>query len=773
MIKKLFLIVSFLIASNAMAQVASGNWKIHPYYVGARIQNNIDMGGDVYFLASNTLYQYNKESATVKPLNISNVLHDVTPTAIYYNDRKNYIVVTYNNSNIDIIRGDGRVVNIPELKDAVITQGKAINDITFDDNHAYVATNFGFVVINDEKFVIKESHIYEADITSVARVGDWLVTNIETGLRFCNINDKRDKISAFRSGAKYYFDMQFVPIDDAHFFINTRNSLELCTINGTTFTTTNIAANRASSIQRTPSGFIASFPAQSYYITTDVAGGSVVKKSCNGEIMSSNPNGDGTIWALGANGLSRVGEGGASIPSGIGISTIAYWAKYNPGDGKFYLASTTDNALLSSANNGAKTEIWTYDGSQWQDVTPANVPLYRNGQDTYQGNYWLNFIPGTTNSYVCALRAAGVMHVVDGTMQNTYVPAANMPLLDKYKPATTIDNEGNLWCAQSYKTSANKTAAVLPKEKLANPAAVKLSDWTLVYVPNMEVGYFKSSDFTVSKGSDIKVYCSGSYQKQVVLWDSKGNPFNANPESCSFTQFKCTDGKSFMWNYVYCLYPAHDGTVWMGTNSGLVAFDPAQAFGGEMLANHMKVLSDDGVSEEYLLDGLQVNCIVEDSLHRKLIGTRTNGLYIVNNTGTQILAHFNTDNSVLPNNCVYTIAYNPTTNSALIVTMNGVVEYFLDTVPSAQDYSAVSVFPNPVRPDFTGYVTVSNLMDNSTIQFVGPDQRVVKQLSSNGGICTWDCNDESGDRVAPGLYTIKAATAANEPQPVATVLILK
>lgn len=772
MIKKLFLIVSLFIACNAMAQVANGSWKMHPFFVSTKVQNNIDTGNDVYFLASNTLYRYNKESATVTPLNTSNVLHDVSPTAIFYNESKNYILVAYNNSNIDIIKSDGRVINIPELKDAVITQSKAINNATFDNKHAYIATDFGFVVLDDENFVIKESHIYETKITSVAHVGDLLIASIETGVKYCDFDSKREKAAAFRSSGLYLIDMEFFPIDDTHFFINSKTSLDLCTINGTTFSTTNIAPARAASIQRIPNGFVANFPALNYYITTNAAGGAVVKKNCNGEMISCNPNGDGTMWTLGPNGLSKLGESAITKPNGIGISTIAFWAQYNPGDQNFYLASTTDNSLLSSANIGAKTEIWNYDGNQWQNVTPPNVPLYYKG-DTYQGNYWMNFIPGTTNSYVMALRAQGVIQVVDGQIKANYVAGSNMPLLDKYKPATAIDNEGNLWCAQSYNTKDNKTAAVLPKEKLANPAAVKLSDWTLVYVPNMEVGFFKGSSFAITKGSDIKVYNSGSYQKQVVMWNSKGNPLNSNPDSRSFTQFKCTDGKAFMWDYVYCLYPAHDGTIWMGTNSGLVAFDPAQAFTGEMQANHMKVLSDDGVSEEYLLDGLQVNYITEDSLHRKLIGTRTNGFYIVNSTGTEILAHFNTDNSVLPDNCVYTIAYNPTTNSALVVTMNGVIEYFLDKAPSAQDYSAVSVFPNPVRPDFTGLVTVSNLMDNSTVQFVAPDQRVVKQLTSNGGTCTWDCNDDNGDRVPSGLYTIKAATGTNTPQPVATVLILK
>lgn len=753
---------------------SSNNWKVHPYFVATKLQNNIDTGDKVYYLVSNTVYCYDKESNSTETLNNSNMLSDISVVNMYYNDLKNYVMLVYDNSNIDIILADGRVVNVPEIKDAVITQTKAINHVTFDDSHAYIATDFGFVVLDDEKFVIKESHIYGVKLNTVAHVGNMLVLGnaTDSGLRYVFTSNPREVTTSHRnfSPSIYLANGQVTPIDDKHFFINTKNTLELCTLDGTAQTLTRLADNRATNIQRTPTGFIANFPDANFYITTDAQGGNPVKTQCVNELLTCNPNGDGSVWALSAKGLAKQGENDPKKLNGIGISTTAYWTTFNPGDGKTYLASTSDNGVLSSANKGAKTEIWTYDGNSWEDVTPANFPIYYKGEG-YQGNYWLNFIPGTENSYVVATRAAGVAHVVNGTVVNTYVSGTNTPLNDKYKPATAIDGEGNLWLAQSYQTS-NKTVAVLPKNKFDDPAKVTKADWYLFNVPNMEVGFFKSSSFVVAKNSDIKVYTSGHYQKPLVMWDSKGD-ITKMPDSRSFTQFRCTDGKAFSCDYILCLHAASNGDVWMGTSSGVISFNPADAFKGEMLANHLKVMSEDGMSEEYLLEGIQVNCITEDSVGHKLLGTRTNGFYIVNNDGSKIINHFDTSNSILPNNCIYDISYNPVTKSALIVTMNGVVEYFLDANASASDYNNVNVFPNPVKPDYTGFVTISGLMEDSHVSIVAPGGAVVKELASDNGSCSWDCADATGERVAPGLYTVMAAQGDGEQKPVATFLVLK
>jgi hypothetical protein len=73
----------------------------------------------------------------------------------------------------------------------------------------------------------------------------------------------------------------------------------------------------------------------------------------------------------------------------------------------------------------------------------------------------------------------------------------------------------------------------------------------------------------------------------------------------------------------------------------------------------------------------------------------------------------------------------------------------------ASDFSAVQVYPNPWRSDkHAGKpVTFANLPVNSMIKLFTTSGHKVKELSSqNSGLSTWDLTNDSGDKVASGIY---------------------
>lgn len=160
---------------------------------------------------------------------------------------------------------------------------------------------------------------------------------------------------------------------------------------------------------------------------------------------------------------------------------------------------------------------------------------------------------------------------------------------------------------------------------------------------------------------------------------------------------------------------------------------------------------------DYLLEGSQINCIAVDGANRKWIGTNNSGLFLVSADGSQVLQQFTTDNSYLSSNTIYSVCCNPTNNSVYVVTPNDFLEYFSDTTPGAVDYSNVYVYPNPVRPDFTGMVTIVGLMDNSLVKIADSGGHVIKQLRSTGGMATWDCLGDNGERVSTGVYFVLAS----------------
>ena len=73
----------------------------------------------------------------------------------------------------------------------------------------------------------------------------------------------------------------------------------------------------------------------------------------------------------------------------------------------------------------------------------------------------------------------------------------------------------------------------------------------------------------------------------------------------------------------------------------------------------------------------------------------------------------------------------------------------------ASDFSAVQVYPNPWRSDkHAGKpVTFANLPLNSTVKLFTASGHKVRELSAqNSGLSTWDLTNDSGDKVASGIY---------------------
>jgi len=74
------------------------------------------------------------------------------------------------------------------------------------------------------------------------------------------------------------------------------------------------------------------------------------------------------------------------------------------------------------------------------------------------------------------------------------------------------------------------------------------------------------------------------------------------------------------------------------------------------------------------------------------------------------------------------------------------------TIVSA-DLSAARVFPNPWRAARgDGPITFDQMSANSTVKIFTVSSRWVKTLSAPGGSVSWDLTNDSGEKVASGLY---------------------
>ena len=93
-------------------------------------------------------------------------------------------------------------------------------------------------------------------------------------------------------------------------------------------------------------------------------------------------------------------------------------------------------------------------------------------------------------------------------------------------------------------------------------------------------------------------------------------------------------------------------------------------------------------------------------------------------------------------------------------TEKGLCSYQSDaTTPSDKmTKDNVYAYPNPVTPDYTGYITVVGLSYNADVKIVTSNGTLVNQGRSTGGSYRWNGCDLKGKRVASGIYMVEAAT---------------
>ncbi len=415
-----------------------------------------------------------------------------------------------------------------------------------------------------------------------------------------------------------------------------------------------------------------------------------------------------------------------------------------------YVSTPTANAYYKAMR--MQSQINTYDGIQWKDVTPDGAPQ--------AGTYWIDFLPGDDNTYFIGGWTTGLYKVVDNKIVMNY-NEENSPLV-KYggamHPITSIDRNGNLWVVQSFENPEHPVMVLPAAKTKLNETTV--ADWVFPKIEGIYTGHTQRACFLSTRNSkfDIKMFTDGDYQMPIVFWNSDG-AVSTPSQRASYTKILDQDGQYISWTNIMCLAEDLTGLVWMGTSEGIVSFNPGLAFSPEFRVNHIKVPRNDGTGmADYLLDGIYVTCVEPDGANRKWIGTNA-GLFLVSADGSQVIKEFTTDNSYLPSNLIYNVCCNTSTNSVFIVTSEGVLEYFSDTTPAEPNFDNVIVYPNPVRPDFTGLLTISGLMDNSLLKITDSGGNVVKQLRSIGGMATWDCCNEGGDRVATGVYYVVASSS--------------
>jgi hypothetical protein len=217
-----------------------------------------------------------------------------------------------------------------------------------------------------------------------------------------------------------------------------------------------------------------------------------------------------------------------------------------------------------------------------------------------------------------------------------------------------------------------------------------------------------------------------------------------------------------------------DDELWIGTDHGLVVlYSPENLFKGGTSDARPILFEEDGVVQK-LLGENPVTCLLVDGANQKWIGTRGAGLFLVSPDGLQTRAQFTSSNSPLLSNNILSLAIDPTSGELLIGTDAGIIGYRSNaTLGNQSYYPELSLYPNPVRPGYTGPIFAKGCPEGAVVKVTDISGGLVFETRSFGGQARWEGTNHAGEPVKSGVYLFYVSNDLGEITAMGKVLIVR
>lgn len=771
MIKKALFIILAILPMVMKAQLAVGEWKVYPVFAN-NVTRMLDTSEKVYYVSEGNLFSYDKNTDESYSYSVVNKLNENEIHNIYYNKDNKYLLIAYKSGNIDLLYDNGKVINMPDIKDAVLSTEKTINDVCFNDNRIYVATIFGLVIFDDQKHHVIESGIYNKDIRSVEVYDGSILICKDSSICISPVDTKHNTENSFSFLYGWIAeDMKIINnkiIIIANFGTYTTLRIgDIDVVNKSITNLTDVSANDVKLLNEDKEGV---YTFNSSTLVKFDNNGNYEKINLPTELQSKQIamwEGLNSVWVGDKSGISNLDVSGDAItvlkdnfiPESTSVKEVFFLHRGN--SGKIYLSNIGQSDNYKKGG-WIRSQINTINNGKIENVLPTKFT-------NINGNWAKSIIldtynvcedPEDPNTYYVGSFGEGIYKVTNGesTIKYDWTNSGIVSVYNNYAcvaSAITFDKNNNLWALQLVVSGNQPVLKMLPAEDIKKETPIA-SDWKQVSLGDFVGG--KDNRILACTKSNMLVL-SNAYGK-IIGYDTKGTYENTSDDTYMvWTKFTDQDGKNFSIGNTMAFVEDHNGKVWIGTDNGVIEITkPANLTDEKMTINRIKVPRNDGTQlADYLLETLYVTSIAVDGTNKKWIGTLTSGVYLVSENGDEILEHFTAENSSLPSNTIYSLACDPNSNSVFIGTNVGLVEYSSSTAPASDDYSNVYAYPNPVRPEYTGWITIKGLMDNSLVKIADAAGNVFYSTVSEGGMVTWDGCNTDGQRVKSGVYYVFAS----------------
>ncbi len=766
MLKHITYIVFFFAYSPVFAQVGMGQWRDHLPYNEVKLVTDAD---DKIFCASSlALFYYNKKDGSINKLSKINGLSDIKPCALAYGKSNKTILITYENANIDLIHKNN-IINIDHIKTKRIQGDKTIYDINIHKSLAYLSLGFGIVVLDINKREITETY-YIGENASELKVYGTVISNgyiyaaTEKGIYYADVNSsqlinykewkKLDKLNSPDGKCKSIVSANseilvcFEDETDKKTSVYRYHNSKWTKVYSSDRRTKRLRANDKYVFIINENGIIILNNNLTIHKTIDNYGFAKPKPND----CTTSENGDIYI-ADNASGLT-IGKNGAFKNYWVNSPSYKESSDIQAIGDKIYVAGGGRNAYWASFWRYAK--FYEFYNENWKSVILWNSSL----RDFVK----LAINPFNTKQLYAASWGGGLALFENNKLVKVYDEknsTLRSAILGKQYiniGGIAIDNNQNVYVSNSLVNS---------------PISVKTSagKWYSYKYPGIS-GYEKIGEIINTQYGHKWVQLGGG--GGIFAFDD--NQTFDNTDDDKYRLFSLFDVNGDVeTNEVLSMAEDLDGTIWVGTNAGVLTyFNPQNVFSGNnFYAERIKLVdTENDTLVQYLLAKERITAIAIDGANRKWFGTENSGVFLMSEDGRKEIFHFTAENSRLISNFVSSIAVHENTGEVFFGTDEGIVSFKGSSTKGKSSFAQAYVYPNPVRENFSGDITITGLVKNVSVKITDIAGHLVYETRAFGGQAIWNGKNYAGKRVSTGVYLIFCTDEQGEQTKILKLLII-
>ena len=721
-----------------------GQWREHLPYNSA-----IDVtagDGKVYCATPYSLFSVTIAGNTVERFSRVTGLSETGVSAINYDEGNKKLLIAYSNSNIDIIyRND--IYNVPDIKRSTIIGDKNIYNIYPLGKNYYLSTGLGVVVIDGDRYEVKDS---------------WFIGN----------GGNQVKVNGFTSDGTYFYAATEEGLKKvARNSPNLANYSNWQTVSGGNGLTAGPCNNVLTVqdkiiVQKNDSLFVQNGTNWSFlytdtwpFISSNTTENKIqiCERQANGISRVVILNADGTVFRTLAN------TGAVSFPrKAILYNNYPWVADQFASLSRFGASFSYEQYILNSpqatasgemvvynnifyATAGSVNDAWNYqyngDGIYtFKEGSWNNINRYRYNQIDTLLDYVTIAIDKRDETIWAGSYGGGLLHIKPGPVfeifkQNNLGVTVGDPV--SYRVAgLAFDRENNLWISNF---GSGQQLRVRKND----------DSWKAITVP---FSLFENALSQIVIDDNNYKWIVAPLGNGLICYDHGTSVDNTNDDKWRRYTGGAGNG-NLPNNEVLCVAKDKNGFIWVGTSDGIGVIQcPLDIFSAQTCEAVLPVVPN-GNFAGFLFKGQQVRSIAVDGADRKWVATK-NGVFLISASGEKVIYQFTEDNSPLLSSDVKKITIDGKTGEVYFATAKGICSFRSTATEGGERNEDILIFPNPVPPGYSGTIGIKGLVNNAIVKITELDGRLVYQTKALGGQAIWDGRNYKGQRISSGVYLV-------------------